>query len=225
MASAEEKAQSDLAMMINVSGKLRMLSHRAAMFALLDISVEGCDSNIATNLDRAIAEFDKIVGLLERGGAGLDALVVQAIHDKGAMTPTHKEHLRRFQAMAHALSAPKKAPPEQRAAMLMAFATFVATDLLASLNEINEGVRRALDALVLERKAKENDTRRMVDISISQIEKISHTVRLIALNASVEAARAGENGRGFGVIAAEIQRLSNDTSHSLSDLKSLVVKM
>ncbi len=45
----------------------------------------------------------------------------------------------------------------------------------------------------------------------SLINRISNETNLLGLNAKVEAVRAGAAGRGFGVVAEEIQRLSKDT--------------
>ena len=45
-----------------------------------------------------------------------------------------------------------------------------------------------------------------------RIQSITRTVRLLSINAKVEAARAGEAGRSFGVIAREIESLSEQTA-------------
>ncbi|WP_174297715.1 methyl-accepting chemotaxis protein [Sphingomonas bacterium] len=57
---------------------------------------------------------------------------------------------------------------------------------------------------------------------VGAIESIARTTRMLALNATIEAARAGEAGRGFEVVAAEIKRLSRDTSAATQTIKSTV---
>lgn len=72
---------------------------------------------------------------------------------------------------------------------------------------------------------------RIVQLSqlVSQINKIANTVsnfadqtNMLALNASVEAVRAGEHGRGFGVVAAEIRKLSDRSRTSAEQINNLV---
>jgi len=45
---------------------------------------------------------------------------------------------------------------------------------------------------------------------------------LISLNASIEASRAGETGRGFAVIAREINKLSELTKKSTKSIDSML---
>ncbi|WRH66318.1 MAG: methyl-accepting chemotaxis protein [Planktothrix sp. GU0601_MAG3] len=51
---------------------------------------------------------------------------------------------------------------------------------------------------------------------------LANQTNMLALNASVEAVRAGENGKGFGVIASEIRKLS-DQSRKSAEKISLIV--
>lgn len=60
---------------------------------------------------------------------------------------------------------------------------------------------------------------------VGKIKKISSQTRLLSLNASIEAARAGEAGRGFGVVAEEIRKLSNDSETAAEEISKLVVEI
>ena len=64
------------------------------------------------------------------------------------------------------------------------------------VSELRDGISKAAEQLVLANE----DTK--------QIEGFSKRQKILALNASIEAARAGEAGRGFSVVADEVQKLA-----------------
>ena len=53
---------------------------------------------------------------------------------------------------------------------------------------------------------------------IADVKKIANKSSMLALNASIEAARAGEAGRGFSVVALQMQELSKSTAESTGDV-------
>ena len=53
------------------------------------------------------------------------------------------------------------------------------------------------------------------------IKKIADETKMLGLNAAIEAARAGDAGRGFGVVAEEIRKLSAQSKSTVPKIKQL----
>lgn len=53
------------------------------------------------------------------------------------------------------------------------------------------------------------------------IKQIADETKMLGLNAAIEAARAGDAGRGFGVVAEEIRKLSDESKNTVTKIRDL----
>lgn len=72
----------------------------------------------------------------------------------------------------------------------------------------------------------------LMQASIQNVQQVTNLVKdvakkshILGLNAGIEAARSGEYGRGFSVVAQEIQRLGNDSRHSAEEIQKQLEKI
>lgn len=60
---------------------------------------------------------------------------------------------------------------------------------------------------------------------VSYTKKVADNTNLLGLNAAIEAARAGEYGRGFGVVAEEIRKLSKGSKESTEKINDILTQI
>jgi len=64
-------------------------------------------------------------------------------------------------------------------------------------------------------------TRRINEL-LEFIKEVANKSELLALNAALEGTKAGEAGRGFSLVAAQMQRLAESTTETVKDVKGLI---
>lgn len=216
--------QSALGLLINLSGKMRMLSHRITMFILMRrLSADGASVAAKTggsdkserHLDAALEEFQLIFGAISKGSKPLriHARVAEMLRTHGAVDD---ETLSAIETFLKRVDLFRKGQANE---WVDDFVEFVAGKLLGCLNRITENITMILSEINHGQQESVQKNEAVVSEMLTSLEKVSLSIRLIALNASVEAVHAGDAGRGFSVIAQEIRSLSDRASNLVKDVR------
>ena len=208
-------APAALGLLINQSGKMRMLSHRIAMFLL----VRALHPESATKdqrLDAALAEFRQIHATLRKGNPqqGIPSGVVEMISQTAALGSESHKVIETFIGRAEALTRADQLDG------IDSFVEFVAGPLLDRLNQITDHISQTLDQIHARERQKTAASEAAVQDALAAIENVSINVRIIAINAATEAVRAGDFGKGFSIIAKEIRVLSDRAAELVQSVRA-----
>ena len=73
------------------------------------------------------------------------------------------------------------------------------------------------EILTLSREVSEIATKK-----IGEIQRVTATTRILALNALIEATRAGNAGKGFAVVASEVKSLATETAKATDEIRGQI---
>lgn len=221
----ENQLEDELSRLINLSGKMRMLSHRAVMSAQQCVLDPSSRHRAMSIFGGSLDEFKQIKAALEKGenALGISSQTARTLNEHPEMA-TAAPTLEKFISLADQLSL-LLVKDQVATVQLTKLADFVSQELLSALNSVTTTVSQCLHELLDNRRAVEKEVRNAMLSAVQSISDVSLKVKLISLNASVEAARVGEHGRGFAVIAQEIRLLSENAAQSSHQIAGQLSKL
>lgn len=102
--------------------------------------------------------------------------------------------------------------------------------LLESFEHIAESAKRTLDNAEITLRNAERSAAQLEQLSrhteqiasiLATIKELANKSELLALNAALEGTKAGEAGRGFSLVAAQMQKLSESTAQAVVDIAEI----
>ncbi|MBL6765266.1 MAG: methyl-accepting chemotaxis protein [Verrucomicrobiae bacterium] len=88
---------------------------------------------------------------------------------------------------------------------------------MSAIKDSSDGINNKLEVL--------NEKAANVGQVVVTMSKVADQTNLLSINAAIEAEKAGESGKGFGVVANEIQRLADQTAVAAEDIEQMVKEM
>lgn len=94
--------------------------------------------------------------------------------------------------------------------------------IIDSLNNSNEETIIKIDDVSVQIEALHSSVE-SIRSAITMIQSIAEETDLLSLNANIEASKAGDAGRGFGVVATQINKLAEQSTNTAEEVEKIII--
>lgn len=184
---------------------------------------------IADSINYAIEALRELVSTIDGAAESVDSAAKQTRASANHLAKASEDQSRQVASATESIS--------NMAASIEAVSTnaerssTVARHSVEIAHKGGEAVRRTIDGMNTIRETIQDTSKRIKRLGESSqeignivelINDIAEQTNILALNASIQASMAGEAGRGFGVVADEVQRLAERSTNATKQIEVLV---
>jgi twitching motility protein PilJ len=223
-ARTNSKNQSAILLLMNELGDLADGDLRARATVS-----EGITGAIADSVNYTIEEFHKLVAQIKAAAEQMGSATKEAeVISKGLLEAAEKQ-TNEIRGASDAVKLMTQSIQEVDSSA--AQSADVARRTLAATQQGAQAVRNTISGMDSIREQIQDTSKRIKRLGESSqeigeivdlISDITEQTNVLALNAAIQAASAGEAGRGFSVVAEEVQRLAERSAEATKQIGSLV---
>lgn len=181
---------------------------------------------------KMLQNLSNLIGKVQKSSADINSAVSQINYSARELETTATEQSSSTREVAATTNAIAKSAKELNNAMLEAAdkigntveSAQTGNDKLNELSGLMNDFNKSTQAFSMNLSMIADKANRVSAI-VTTITKISEQTNLLSLNAAIEAERAGEYGKGFAIVAYEINRLADQTQDASEDIEFMIKEM